>query len=200
MQMSETKLHDTEISPEAPIARGTVTRRGFLKASGLLMGVLGTSSAFLSLAPSRAWALELAVLSDSQGKALMAFSQTLYPHATLDDAAYALVVKALDNSAADKATLKMLDEGVRTLDLLTGGSFLGANAQTRLAAARAMEGTPFFGACRGTTVNNLYNNPIAFAHFGYQGSAWEHGGYKHRGFDDLIWLPNPPESASPAKD
>lgn len=178
----------------------TASRRGFLKASGVLMGMLGTSSAFLAMAPSRAWAIELTHLSEEQGKVLMAFSHTLYPHAGLDDAAYALVVKALDNAASDKGTHKMLADGVRNLHLLTGGDFVKASGDTRLAAARAVEGGAFFNTVRGNTVNNLYNNPIAFAHFGYGGSAWEHGGYKHRGFDDLIWLPNPPASASPAKD
>lgn len=177
-----------------------ITRRDFIKASGVLMGVLSTSSTFLALAPSRAWAMELSVLSDAQGQSLMAFARTLYPHETLDDAAYALVVKALDGSAKDKATLQMLSDGIEKLDSTSGGSFVNANEDARLAAAKAVESTPFFNAVRGTTVGNLYNNPIAFAHFGYEGSAWEHGGYKHRGFDDLTWLPNPPVSASPAKD
>jgi hypothetical protein len=182
----------------APAAK--TTRRDFLKASGVLMGVLGTSSAFLAFAPSRAWAVELSALSDAQGQALMAFARTLYPHDTLDDAAYALVVKALDGSAKDAATLDSLSEGIKKLDAAAGGSFVKANEDARVAAAKSIEGTPFFNSVRGTTVANLYNNPIAFAHFGYQGSAWEQGGYKHRGFDDLTWLPNPPASASPAKD
>ncbi len=189
-----------ETSSAATTPAAKFSRRDFIKASGVLMGVLSTSSAFLAFAPSRAWAMELSALSDVQGQALMAFAHTLYPHETLDDAAYALVVKALDNSAKDGATLKMLSDGIGKLDSATGGNFVNANTDARLAAAKAIEGTPFFEAVRGTTVGNLYNNPIAFAHFGYQGSAWEHGGYKHRGFDDLTWLPNPPASASPAKD
>ena len=38
---------------------------------------------------------------------------------------------------------------------------------------------------------------MAFAVFGYPGSAWEKGGYITRGFQDLKWLPNPPQDASP---
>jgi hypothetical protein len=190
--------NDVVSAATAPAAK--FSRRDFIKASGVLMGVLGASSAFLAFAPSRAWAMELSVLSDAQGQALMSFARTLYPHETLDDAAYALVVKALDGSAKDKAALQMLSEGIQKLDSASGGSFVKANEDARLAAAKSIEGTPFFETVRGTTVANLYNNPIAFAHFGYQGSAWEHGGYKHRGFDDLTWLPNPPASASPAKD
>ena len=33
--------------------------------------------------------------------------------------------------------------------------------------------------------------------FGYEGEAFEYGGYIERGFDDLGWLPDPPEDASP---
>jgi len=190
--------NDVVSAATAPAAK--ISRRDFIKASGVLMGVLGASSAFLAFAPSRAWAMELSVLSDAQGQALMSFARTLYPHETLDTAAYALVVKALDGSAKDKAALQMLSEGIQKLDSASGGSFVKANEDARLAAAKSIEGMPFFETVRGTTVANLYNNPIAFAHFGYQGSAWEHGGYKHRGFDDLTWLPNPPASASPAKD
>ncbi len=33
--------------------------------------------------------------------------------------------------------------------------------------------------------------------FGYEGEAFSQGGYLHRGFNDLNWLPEPPEEASP---
>jgi len=42
----------------------------------------------------------------------------------------------------------------------------------------------------------LYDNPIAWAHFGYQGEAFSKGGYLLRGFNDLKWLPEVPLSAS----
>jgi hypothetical protein len=40
---------------------------------------------------------------------------------------------------------------------------------------------------------------MAWAHFGYEGSSFEKGGYINRGFQDLNWLPEPPHSASPIK-
>src|SRR5436190_296620 len=61
----------------------------------------------------------------------------------------------------------------------------------------ALEETPFFGKVRGTCVGALYDNPLAYAHFGYEGSSWEKGGYLQRGFNDLKWLPDPPANASP---
>ena len=52
-----------------------------------------------------------------------------------------------------------------------------------------MDGTPFFGAVRGDIVVSLYNNPLAWRHFGYEGPSFDDGGYLERGFDDIGWLP-----------
>jgi hypothetical protein len=191
----------SELNTKAVERTVCLTRRELLKGSGILIGMLsGASSALLALAPSRTWAVELSVLSEAQGQELMRFARQLYPHDSLDDAAYALVVSALDGAAkSDPATKKLLAEGLRSLDAAAGGSFLRASPRQQLAAVKALEGTPFFEKVRGTTIATLYNNPIAFAYFGYGGSAWEKGGYINRGFDDIKWLPDPPPAASPAK-
>ncbi|MDE2573302.1 MAG: tat (twin-arginine translocation) pathway signal sequence, partial [bacterium] len=89
-------------------------------------------------------------------------------------------------------------KGSATLDAAAGGSFHSASAAKRLAAVKHIEGSPFFSKVRATCIASLYNNQMAFAHFGYQGASWQHGGYIRRGFNDLTWLPNPPSSASPA--
>ena len=62
-----------------------------------------------------------------------------------------------------------------------------------------MAGTDFFEKIRGTSVVSLYNNEMAWAHFGYEGASYEMGGYFDRGFQDLDWLPDPDSDASPAK-
>ena len=54
-----------------------------------------------------------------------------------------------------------------------------------------------FQKVRGQCIVSIYNNPLAWRHFGYEGSSHEFGGYIDRGFDDLAWLPQPPEDASP---
>jgi len=191
----------SELETTNPQPTSRLTRRDLLKGSGVLIGMLsGASSALLALTPSRTWAVELSALTEAQGLELMRFARTLYPHDSLDDAAYALVAKALDGAAqSDPATKKLIVDGLRNLDAAAGGSFLRANPRQQLAAVKAIEGTPFFEKVRGTTIGTLYNNPIAFAHFGYQGAAWDKGGYINRGFNDLKWLPDPPASASPPK-
>ena len=62
---------------------------------------------------------------------------------------------------------------------------------------KGMRADGFFQAVRGTSVTALYNNKELWPLFGYEGSSYEFGGYLHRGFNDLSWLPDPPETASP---
>jgi hypothetical protein len=147
-----------------------LTRREFLKGAGILTGSLAASSILGALAPSLAWAVETKVLTSAQGDALLQMGKVLYPHKGLPDAVYALLVKDLDGTASD--------------------------AQ-KLAAVKSLEGTPFFGKVRGQCITSLYDNDMAWSHFGYPGASWDKGGYITRGFNDLKWLPNPPASASP---
>jgi hypothetical protein len=54
---------------------------------------------------------------------------------------------------------------------------------------RAVETTAFFQKLRGDLVVSLYNQKEVWPKFGYEGSSFEHGGYLHRGFNDIDWLP-----------
>ncbi len=176
-----------------------LARREFLKGSGLLFGSLVTGTLLASLAPSSAWALELKKLSTAQGQTLMAMGRVLYPHQKLPDAVYALLAKDLDaKSAGDAAAAKMIAEGIAWLNQSAGGNFAKASAAKREEIVRGMEGTAFFGTVRGQCITSLYDNDMAYAVFGYPGSAWEKGGYITRGFQDLKWLPEPSKKASPA--
>lgn len=176
-----------------------LTRREFLKGAGILTGTLAASSILAALAPSHVWALELKTLSSADGDALLQMAKVLYPHKGLPDAVYALLAKDLDATAAkDPKTAQMLREGVATLDKAAGGSFVNASDAKKLEAVKSMEGTPFFKTVRSQCITSLYNNDMAFAHFGYPGSSWEKGGYIQHGFNDLKWLPDPAAAASPA--
>jgi hypothetical protein len=181
-------------APERPLTRGSL-----LRGAAVLFGTLSATSVLASLAPSRAWALEVESLSQSEAETLLAFTQTLYPHATLPSAVYALAVRAVDRgAAADSAKKEQLQSGLAGLDSKSGGSFRDASHETRHAAATAFAGTPFFESVRSTCITALYDNELAYAHFGYEGPSFIKGGYKYRGFNDLTWLPNPPEDASPS--
>ena len=185
-------------SGEVPKLNLPLARREFLKGSGVLMGTIATGTVLAALAPSPVWALELKQLSTADGQTLMAMGRTLYPHKKLPDAVYALLAKDLDAKAsADPAAAAQLRDGIAALNKAAGGNFAKASAARKLDIVKSMEGNPFFATVRGQCVTSLYDNDMAFAVFGYPGSAWEKGGYITRGFQDLKWLPAPPIAASP---
>ena len=192
-------MKQTEVNVDAPVA---ITRRRFLKTgSGVLMGTLVAGSGVLaSLAPSRTWALSLSALNDSEGSKVLKVARAIFPHDTLDDAVYALVVKDLDAAAAkDAGVASLLRDGLNALDDSANGDWASLDYLARENLVIKMAGTDFFEKVRGTSVVSLYNNEMAWVHFGYEGASYEMGGYFDRGFQDLDWLPDPDKKASPAK-
>ena len=185
-------------SGEVPKLDLPLVRRSFLKGSGVLMGSIAAGSVLAALAPSPVWAVELKTLSKADGQTLMAFGRVLYPHKKLPDAVYALLAKDLDGKAAgDAASATLIRDGIAALNAAAGGSFIKAAPAKKLAIVKAIEGQPFFNTVRGQCITSLYDNDMAYAVFGYPGSAWEKGGYITRGFQDLKWLPAPSAEASP---
>jgi hypothetical protein len=164
-------------------------RRDFLGASGVLTGLIAAGSPLALLVPSRAWAVDLNVLSSTEGTTLMAVARTIAPHDKLDDAAYALVIQSLDTDAGkDAQLLGTLRQGVHQL----GPAFAAATEASRVQSLKAIETAPFFQTLRVKTLGTLYATPIAYAYFGYEGEAFSKGGYLLRGFNDLHWLPEVP--------
>jgi hypothetical protein len=176
----------------------TMSRRELLRGAAMIVGTIAAGSVLAELAPTRVWALEMSHLSAQEGTTLIAMGKVLYPHKKLDDAVYALLPKDLDAKAADPGVADQLAKGTAALDTAAGGHFATADDATKLRAVKSLEGTPFFATVRGQCITSIYNNDMAFAHFGYPGPSWKQGGYIRRGFNDLTWLPNPPETASPA--
>ena len=192
-------MKQTPVEVNAPVA---LTRRRFLKTgSGVLMGTLmATGGTLAALAPSRTWALTMSALTDAEGDKLLKVTRAIFPHDTLDDAVYALVVKDLDAAAASDANVaKLLRAGLQDLDQRASGDWASLDYLARENIVIKMAGTEFFEKIRGTSVVSLYNNEMAWAHFGYEGASYDKGGYFDRGFQDLNWLPDPDANASPAK-
>jgi hypothetical protein len=137
--------------------------------------------------------VDLHALSADQSATLLAMVHTIAPHDGLDESAYALVVGALDGDA-------VASEEIRT-QLLAGVTGLGADfahdvESVRVQKLQAIESSPFFQSVRLKTLMVLYSNPVAWAHFGYEGEVFSKGGYLLRGFNDLKWLPEVPLAAS----
>jgi hypothetical protein len=168
-----------------------LNRRELLKTTtGILTGLVVAGSPLAMLAHGRAWAVDLAALTSSEGAALMAVARTIAPHDRLEDAAYALVIQAIDGDASkNEKTRKMLQEGLASL----GPDFASKAEDEQVATLKKIESSAFFQAMRLKTVQVLYASPIAYAYFGYEGEAFSKGGYLLRGFNDLRWLPEVPQ-------
>ena len=168
----------------------SLNRRELLKTTtGLLTGLVLTRSPLALIARGRAWAIDLTALTSAEGIELMAMARTIAPHDKLEDAAYAMVIQAVDGDAGkDENIRKMLKEGLATL----GPGFVASAEDARVAALKKIESSSFFQTMRLKTVQVLYASPMAYAYFGYEGEAFSKGGYLLRGFNDLRWLPEVP--------
>jgi hypothetical protein len=181
---------------EKPLVRRG-SRRSFLKGAVVLTGVLSSGTLLAALAPSRAWALEVQRLDQHQAETLLVMARRLYPHKDLPDAVYALLVKDIDQACGDPAVHALIRDGIAALDQRSNGKWRTASEERQLAVLKSMQADPFFQKVRGQCITSIYDNQMAYQHFGYQGETWSKGGYIKRGFNDLTWLPDPPPSASP---
>jgi len=178
-----------------------MNRRQFLQTSGLAAaGAAMVASGTVIMAADGAWALELQAIGAEDGLTLLTMTRRIYPHETLADMYYAGVVEALDKEAAGNGDIQaLLKDGVARLDQAMGLKWRELSDGNQMQVLEAMSSDPFFQKVRGTAVVALYNNPLVWRHFGYEGASYDFGGYFERGFDDLTWLAAPPADASPAK-
>ena len=174
------------------MSKSDVSRRDFLQTSALVTaGMVASSVVIPILEPRVAWSMATSVLDASQARKLLVMARHLFPHDSLGDQYYAVVVEALDaQAAADAGVGKTLLDGIAKLDGARGIDFLALSDGGQLEVIEALEGTDFFGTVHGATVNNLYGNPLVYRNFGFEGSSVEFGGYLERGFDDAGWLPD----------
>ena len=172
--------------------RTKVGRRTFLRSTAAAVpaaAVLATGGAFTA----DAWA-ESTALSPHAMATLTRMARDTYPHDHLADVFYVTAVGPWDGkAAADPATKALIEEGVARLDAEAkdrhGSTYiLVAWEDDRTAILRAIEKSAFFQKVRGDLVVSLYNQKAVWPKFGYEGSSAEHGGYIHRGFDDIDWL------------
>ena len=174
-------------------------RREFLKTGA--MAVIGTAvatSGVIAKAATEAAIGKLSTLKPLEAETLLQVTKQIFPHKQLGDAPYWNVVSQLDTAAqADPSIAKMLTDGVAQLDSSQGAKFVDLNDKQKVEALKGMETTPFFQKVRGVELQTLYSDPTVYKALGYQGPSYKIGGYLHHGFDDLAWLPNPPQSASP---
>lgn len=120
-------------------------------------------------------------------RTLVRLLRVAYPHSRFPDGPYERTAAAVRAADADQ----LLPDGLARLDELAGGDFAGRDDAAALAAVEQISDTPFFTLVHATTVVSLYDDREVWALLGYEGEAFDQGGYLHRGFDDLDWLPTP---------
>lgn len=113
-----------------------------------------------------------------------------YPHDAFPDGPYERTAKTIMSAAQDDGgDHRALLLGLRGLDTAAEGDFAGAKDEVAEAALRNVGDDVFFVRIRSTAVVALYDDPQVWDLLGYEGSSFDKGGYLHRGFDDLDWLP-----------
>ncbi len=135
-------------------------------------------------------------LSDHARETTLRVARAMYPHDALPDEAFEKVVRRIDADArANDAIQATIEQGIAELDDPT--PFQDLPADDQLAALLRVEGGDYFNLVRATAVVELYDNPLVWKAFGYEGPSVHLGGYVNRGFDDLDWLPDPPIELDP---
>ncbi len=176
--------------------RTRIDRRRFLMVGGATAaGVGAVSGGMVLIDPRGAWAMSLQALKPETARTLIQMARDLYPHDRLGDSYYAKAIEPYDAKAATDAQLAdLLNQGAAMLDREAKAKFGKPYAELstegdRVAVLKAAEQTPFFKKVRADMITALYNQPEVWAKLGYEGPSAPEGGYLHRGFDDIDWLP-----------
>jgi len=128
--------------------------------------------------------------SDRAHRVLVRLLRVAYPHQRFPDGPYERTAAAIEDAArADAADDRALTQGLAALDRAAGGDFTGLDDAAAEALLRDRADEYFFRRIRSTAVVALYDDAEVWALLGYEGPSFAAGGYLHRGFDDLDWLP-----------
>lgn len=130
-----------------------------------------------------------------RARTLVKFTRDLFPHDRLDDSFYTRAIAPLQAEAAkDPSTRRLLYSGIDQLSRLamaaSGKPYADVSDEnTRVAIIKKIESGAFFKQVYDDTMVGLYNQPEVWPKFGYEGPSSAKGGYLHRGFSDINWLP-----------
>lgn len=172
--------------------RDLLNRRAFL---GRSAGAAVLAGAATAMGGKGLAAVPLKTVKAPDAPVLIKMARDLYPHDRLPDTYYETAVATINAKlAGEPASGKLLSEGVVALNKAATAKFgkpyldIAAEAD-RVAVLKDIEGTPFFARMRSEMITAFYNQEELWAKLGYEGSSAEYGGYLHRGFDDIDWLP-----------
>ena len=128
---------------------------------------------------------------------LVRLLRAAYPHPRFPDGPYERTADAIIGQVGDDLWQRLvLSEGLASLDAraatVSGGKgFADLDEDAALELLRGIADAAFFKLIRSVAVVTLYDDQEVHQLLGYAGPSFEQGGYLHRGFDDLDWLPTP---------
>ncbi|MFQ5661057.1 MAG: hypothetical protein ACE5GZ_11570 [Gammaproteobacteria bacterium] len=166
----------------------SLARRLFMARSLALS--LGGFTAF-SLFPYLSTAADSEEVRQQAAKTLTALAYRLFPHESLPHAVYQQVAGAvLLGMQQSSSRYALVTGGLSRLDVhAENTTWLATDSHTQIDILQQMQTTPFFKFLQNTAIEVIYRDPSVWQLLGYGGSAIEQGGYLHRGFDDIDWLP-----------
>jgi hypothetical protein len=172
-----------------------VGRRGVPQGGAMAGPAAGLAAAGMGIGAKAAWAQAAKILAPHTMATLVLMARDIYPHDRLGDVYYIAAVTPYDAKAGnDAAFRKLIETGVTDLDNVarfqSKKAYLDIPWEAdRVVVLKRVEKGPFFQKVRGDLVVSLYNQQAVWPKFGYEGSSADKGGYIHRGFNDLDWLP-----------
>jgi hypothetical protein len=163
-------------------AHSRATRRRFLIAS------LAFSTAAVT---GTTWLRGAAAWAEAGNDATLAqFGRLLFPINGLSDDVYRDVMgTVLAALSGDPATENALAAAESALNAVSDGDWNAATEAAQISAIESIQDEAFFASILGTFRGAFYYDSAVWEFIQYPGSSKEHGGYLHRGFDDISWLP-----------
>jgi hypothetical protein len=129
-------------------------------------------------------------ISPEARSALVRLLRVAYPHPRFPDGPYERTADEIVSQVGESLWHRLtLTSGLESLDAAAGGDFAGLDDDAALELLRRVEDAEYFTFIRGVAVVTLYNDAETWELLGYEGPSFDQGGYLHRGFDDLDWLP-----------
>ncbi len=175
--------------------RTQFNRRTILRGGATILPAAALASVGAGITAEAAWAQEAKSFTPHVMATLVKASRDIYPHDQIPDSFYVTAVTPWDDkAAADDKFKALLVDGVARLDSDARDRFGSEYLRTpweadRVRVLQGIEQSAFFKKIRSDLVVSLYNQPEIWPKFGYEGPSAEYGGYLHRGFDDIDWLP-----------
>ncbi len=177
--------------------RLNMLRRRFLRGmgqTGLLFTIFPT---LLHTKIAGAEAKSAPALSQQELDVLADLAYQMVPLLEPSSPVYRSVAAAIQNRALQNAGLvALVSNGIVALNDKNDKPWLELTAKQRVAVIQSQYSNQFLGLIRWLACEQVLRDTQVWVTLGYQGSSIEYGGYLHRGFDDIDWLPKSPATTA----